>query len=164
MGAPLVVSSHRTCRTNRQKETCWQEEDFNVVRSGREAISGLRSGARMKYGPVKDKPYRIRRKRVIGDKRDFPTKRLAQRELERILAEVNNPTYRPAVAINFAEFAEQWQANVLSQMNRPTRFGAVSPEAPTVLLRCLRSARHSPQTVQTFVSTCKASARRFAMP
>jgi len=55
--------------------------------------------------PGADKPHRVRRKRVIGSKKDFATKRLAQRELERILAEVNNPTYRAAIAITFAEFS-----------------------------------------------------------
>src|ERR1035438_4775206 len=66
-------------------------------------------------------PYRIRRKRVIGDKKEFPTKRLAQRELERLLADVNNPTYRPAVSITFAAFAEQWRTKVLPQLKASTQ-------------------------------------------
>ncbi len=110
--------------------------------------------------PGMDKPYRIRRKRVIGDKKDFPTKRLAQRELERILAEVNNPTYQPAIAITFAEFAEQWQASVLGQMKPSYQSSERSRLKHQLCFFDAFALRDiQPQTVQTFVSTCTASAK-----
>lgn len=110
--------------------------------------------------PGVDTPYRIRRKRVIGDKKDFPTKRLAQRELDRILAEVNNPAYRPAIAITFAEFAEQWQSKVLSQLKPSYQSSERSRLKHQLCFFDAFALRDiQPQTVQTFVSTCKANAK-----
>ena len=37
---------------------------------------------------------RIHRSEILGDKSEFPTKRLAQRELDRRLAAINNPIYK----------------------------------------------------------------------
>src|SRR5580658_8513510 len=49
---------------------------------------------------------RVRRKQVIGTTTEFPTKRMAQRELDRRLAPINRDDYRPTSTITFAEFAE----------------------------------------------------------
>lgn len=103
-------------------------------------------------------PYRIRRKRVIGDKKEFPTKRLAQRELERLLADVNNPTYRPAVSITFAEFAEQWKTKVLPQMKSSTQSTTRSQLKNQLAYFDGFNLRDiQPQTVQTFVTACTAA-------
>jgi integrase len=56
---------------------------------------------------------RVNRKKVLGTKDDFATKREAQRALDVLLAPVNSLTYRPAHRISFAEFGERWIANVL---------------------------------------------------
>jgi len=56
---------------------------------------------------------RILRSVVIGTKADIPTKRLAQRELERRLASINSPDYRPTVALSFSELVTKWEAMVL---------------------------------------------------
>jgi hypothetical protein len=49
---------------------------------------------------------RVRRKETIGTVKEFPTKRLAQRELNRHLKDVNAENYRPRPQATFAEFAE----------------------------------------------------------
>ena len=103
--------------------------------------------------PGTAKPYRVRRKRVIGDKKEFPTKRLAQRELERLLADVNNPAYRPAVALTFAQFAEQWKAKVLPQMKASTQSTTRSQLEPVGILRCFQPAGHS-TCISTDVRDC----------
>jgi len=56
---------------------------------------------------------RVNRKKVLGTKNDFATKREAQRALDVLLAPVNSLTYRPVHRISFSEFAARWVANVL---------------------------------------------------
>ena len=49
---------------------------------------------------------RIRRSLVIGTRADFPTRRLAERHFETLLARVNAPSYRPGrIASLLGEFA-----------------------------------------------------------
>ena len=108
--------------------------------------------------PGMAKPYRVHRKRIIGTKADFPTRRLAQRELERLLADVNNPTYRPAVSITFAAFAEQWKAKVLPQMKSSTQSTTRSQLKNQLAYFDAFNLRDiQPQIVQTFVTDCTAA-------
>src|ERR1035437_5016585 len=58
---------------------------------------------------------RVRRKETIGTTREYPTKRLAQRELDRRLKEVNAEDYRPRPQATFTEFAERWMESVMKQ-------------------------------------------------
>jgi hypothetical protein len=56
---------------------------------------------------------RVHKKQVLGTIKDFPTKRLAMRELERRLTHINNVDYRPTRTVPFAVFAKQWADQVL---------------------------------------------------
>ena len=56
---------------------------------------------------------RRHRAEVLGTKAEFPTKRLAQRELDRRLSTVNSPTYRARPTATFKDFAERWKAQVM---------------------------------------------------
>jgi integrase len=56
---------------------------------------------------------RRHRAEVLGTKAEFPTKRLAQRELDRRLSAVNSPTYRARPTATFKDFAERWKAQVM---------------------------------------------------
>lgn len=58
---------------------------------------------------------RTRRRIVIGNFADFPTKKLAQRQLDLFLASVNAPGYRPGRVATLTEFTERWKADVLTQ-------------------------------------------------
>jgi integrase len=51
---------------------------------------------------------RVNRKKLLGTKEDFQTRREAQRALDLILAPINSLTYRPTHQITFAEFATRW--------------------------------------------------------
>jgi integrase len=55
---------------------------------------------------------RVNKKKVLGTKEDFATKRLASRELEAILAPINSVQYRPTHQITFAEFARRWSEKI----------------------------------------------------
>ena len=51
---------------------------------------------------------RLNRKRVLGTKEDFKTKREAQRAMDLILGPINSLDYRPTHQVLFAEFARRW--------------------------------------------------------
>src|ERR1700678_602400 len=61
---------------------------------------------------------RVRRKQLIGTMSDFPTKRLAMRELERRLDSINSEEYRPTRRVTFAVFAQRWMDAVLVHQKR----------------------------------------------
>jgi integrase len=64
---------------------------------------------------------RVPRKEVLGSKKDFPTKRLAERELEVRLSPINSLTYRGLRSASFAEFTTVWQNNALTQLKPSTQ-------------------------------------------
>jgi len=76
------------------------------------------------------KPVRVRRCVRLGTKREFPTKRLAERRMEQILARINGWDYQPGRASTFGEFVEAWKAEVLTEQ-QPS-----SPRAARSHLRC----------------------------
>lgn len=64
--------------------------------------------------------HRVSRKEVLGSKRDFPTKKLALRELEVRLAPINSGNYRALRTSNFAQFLPIWERDVVSQFKPST--------------------------------------------
>jgi integrase len=64
---------------------------------------------------------RIRRQEFLGTLKDFPTKKLAMRELEARLDTINSPNYRARPTATFAEFAKRWEADVVSQLKPSTQ-------------------------------------------
>lgn len=63
---------------------------------------------------------RVHRNEVLGTKKDFPTKKLALRELESRLSPINSTSYRAMRTGTFARFAKDWQTQVLSTMKPST--------------------------------------------
>src|SRR5258708_7454095 len=55
------------------------------------------------------------RRVVLGSKRDFPAKHLAQRQLDILLAPINATTYRPLIPITLEEFSVRWRFEVMSK-------------------------------------------------
>ena len=64
---------------------------------------------------------RVCRKEVLGTIRDFPTKKLALRELEIRLAPINSRSYRALRTATFAQFAPMWKKDILSQHKLSTQ-------------------------------------------
>jgi integrase len=58
---------------------------------------------------------RILRNTPLGSKKEFPTKRLAERRLELLLHRINAPEYRPGRVATLNEFAERWKVEILSK-------------------------------------------------
>jgi integrase len=69
---------------------------------------------------------RIEKSAILGTKAELPTRRLAARRLELLLARVNAPSYRPVRIASLAVFAERWKAEVLAQRKPSTRNAAES--------------------------------------
>ena len=76
---------------------------------------------------------RVRKSEVLGTKKDFPTKKLALRELETRVAPVNRPDYRALKCETFATFAEHWKKNVLSQ-HKPSTISVLGSYLRTQLV------------------------------
>jgi integrase len=99
---------------------------------------------------------RINRKAVLGTKTDFPTKKLALRELELRIAPINSVNYRALRTATFAEFAEIWKNNALTQHKQSTQL-AVRSQLKKWLVPYFGSCAMREiegQTVQMFVQRC----------
>src|SRR5262249_54055859 len=72
------------------------------------------------------KVRRVRRNVLLGSRKEYPTRRLAERSLDRLLFRINDPGYRPSRIATVAEFAETWKQQVLSQRKASTRKAAES--------------------------------------
>ena len=74
--------------------------------------------------PLTGQTKRVRKGELLSKKR-FQTKRLAQRELGRRVAEVNREDYKPvASGVTFAEFAATWTNRVAMYLKPSTRDSA----------------------------------------
>src|SRR5438132_13237852 len=67
------------------------------------------------------KVKRVGRKEILGTKKDFPTKKLALRELGIRLAPINSSNYRALRTANFSQFVLLWERDVLSQHKLSTQ-------------------------------------------
>ncbi len=76
---------------------------------------------------------RVHRKEVLGSKRDFPTKKLALRELESRLSPINSTSYRAMRIGTFAGFAREWETEVLSTM-KPSTESAIKSQLKVNLI------------------------------
>jgi len=102
------------------------------------------------------KLVRINRKEVLGTKSDFPTKKLALRELELRIAPINSANYRALRTATFAEFAAIWSNNALTQHKQSTQL-AVRSQLRKWLVPYFGSyamREIGGQTVQMFVQRC----------
>lgn len=116
---------------------------------------------------------RVHRSAVLGPVSSL-TRRLAQRELDRLTSAVNQPDYRPTQSLTFAEFASQWEKLVLLQHKPSTqtatrsvikkwllpRFGDVPMKLLTTmeLQRAVGewSSKASPKTVRNIIMVLRS--------
>jgi integrase len=102
---------------------------------------------------------RVRRKETIGTVKQYPTKRLAQRELDRRLKEVNAEDYKPRPQATFAEFVERWKENVMKQ-HKPSSQSSEKSDLNRVLVPRFGSMSLkdiTAEAVQVFVTSLKGS-------
>lgn len=97
---------------------------------------------------------RVRREVILGSKRDLPTKRLAQRRMDIVLARINGLDYRPGRVATFEEFVERWKVEVLVTQ-QPSSVRAVKSHLKCHIvpqLAKLRLEQFSVENQQTFVT------------
>jgi integrase len=101
---------------------------------------------------------RIEKSVVLGTKQELPTKRLAQRRLDLLLARVNSPDYRPGKVSTLAQFAERWKAEVLAHRKPSTIHAATSHLQHHIVPRLgiLRLDEIGRETQQAFVTSLAA--------
>lgn len=87
---------------------------------GNSWVARWREDIQLEHGGTR----RIRKSLVIGTRSEYPTRKLAQRRLDALLARVNSTGYRPGRVSSLAEFAERWQSEVLSQLKPSTILAA----------------------------------------
>src|SRR5215471_14773816 len=115
---------------------------------------------------------RIRVQEYLGSKKDYPTRRLAERALGDRLSVINHVSYRPRPTTTFAEFAASWESKVLSQFGASTAinyrvhvrkhlvpfFGkyAMKDVTPELLQLFVSGAMASPKTVRNICVTLQS--------
>ena len=98
----------------------------------------------------------------IGTKREFPTKRLAEREMEVLVAHVNSFSYRPGRIATVEEFARRWENEVLVLRKDSTIHTCKSHLKIQILphLGKLRLDELSVENQQVFVNRIKGTISR----
>jgi integrase len=97
---------------------------------------------------------RIRREVILGSKRDLPTKPLAMRRLEVLLARINGLDYRPGRVATFGEFLDRWKMEILTKQ-QPSSARAVKSHLKCYIvpqLEKLRLEQFGVENQQTFVT------------
>jgi hypothetical protein len=96
---------------------------------------------------------------VLGTVEDYPTRKLALRALEARLSTINSPTYRARPTAALEDFANRWDATVLSQ-HKPSTQSAIRSQLRRWLLPALGTCALKDldgQKIQAFVSDCKTN-------
>lgn len=115
---------------------------------------------------------RIRVQEYLGSKKEYPTRRLAERALHDRLSVINHVSYRPRPTATFAEFAVGWESKVLSQFGASTAinyrvhvwkhlvpfFGkfAMKDVMPELVQLFISRAKPSPKTVRNICVTLQS--------
>jgi integrase len=98
---------------------------------------------------------------VLGTIQDYPTRKLVLRALEARLSTINSPTYRARPNAAFAEFANRWDATVLSQ-HKPITQSAIKSQLRRWLLPELGDCALKDldgQRLQAFISKCDCNSK-----
>jgi integrase len=163
------VSNTPNCDTLRAREQRIGERGGNLARrryqKGRVFLRGKKNPVwvgRWREDVIENgcirRPYRSE---VLGAKSDFPTKRLALRELERRLAVVNDPRYRARPTATFAEFTSRWESTVLTQ-HKPSTQVTIRSHLRKHLVPCFgrwQMREIELEHVQQFISSLKVSGK-----
>lgn len=105
---------------------------------------------------------RIRRSVILGSKKEFPTKRLAERRLEIFIAPINSVSYRPGRVATLEEFAERWKIEILSKRKPSTIHAAESHLRNQILpfLGKIRLSELGTENQQMFVTRLSGTVSR----
>ena len=99
---------------------------------------------------------------VLGTRKEYPTKRLAERRLDAELARINAPSYRPGRVATLEEFAERWKVEILSKRKASTVHAAESHLRNQILplLGKMRLSEIGTENQQAFVTRLSGTVSR----
>jgi integrase len=157
---PRAISLYR-CAVDGQKEKSLARKRFQ---HGHLSLKQRRRGAvwvgRFKEDILVDgKVQRVKRAVVLGDLKEYPTRRLALRALESRLSAVNGLGYRARPRSTFEEFATRWEACVLGQLKPSTaqNYRIHIRKHLSPFFRSFQLTDIHPELVQQYVSSRRAS-------
>jgi len=149
-GNPLKGDFERMARRRFQRGSVFLRGTRELVWVGRWRDDVIQPGGKL---------LRVRKSEVLGTKKDFPTKKLALRELGLRLAPINSSTYRALRVATFVEFADLWRQSVLTQ-HKPSTQSAVNSNLKNWLVPYFGDCAMKDigaQNVQMFVRNCSLS-------
>src|SRR5256885_9677633 len=99
---------------------------------------------------------------VLGTRKEYPTKRLAERRMDAELARINAPSYRPGRVATLEEFAERWKLEILSKRKPSTIHAAQSHLRNQILplLGKIRLSELGTENQQVFVTRLSGTVSR----
>lgn len=103
--------------------------------------------------------HRVYRSEVFGTQAEFPTAKLARRELQARLAIINDPSYRARPTAKFAEFATRWKSSVLV-LHKPSTRATMKSHINKYFLGVFGEVMlrdFQPERLQHFFSSLKVS-------
>ena len=168
-GLNLAASNRANCANVSRRGHRFGERGGSLARrryqKGRVFLRGIKNPVwvgRWREDVIEDgRIRRIEKSEVLGSKSDYPTKRLALRELEKRLSVVNDPRYRARPTATFAEFASRWESLVLTQ-HKPSTQITIRSHLRRHLVPFFgryQMREIGPEEVQRFVSSVKLSAK-----
>ena len=105
---------------------------------------------------------RVRRAQALGTIAEFPTKKLARRQLDLVLARINAVDYRPGRVASLEEFSLRWQQRVGS-LRKPSTAKSQASNLRYHILPALGALRLDERTLeaqQSFVARLAKSLKR----
>ena len=102
---------------------------------------------------------RVHRSEVLGSLTEFPTRRLAQRELQARLDTINSSSYRARPTATFSQFVTRWESTVLTQ-HKPSTQATIRSQLRKHLVPFLGAHQMRDiqlEGVQRFLSSLKVS-------
>ena len=104
------------------------------------------------------KTKRIMLRRVVGTRKDYPTRKLALRRANEFVSHVNRLDYKPTQIATLSEFVEVWQTRALALLKRSTQKAAKTHLRAYLLpaLGRLRLDEIGPGPVQALVAEMAA--------
>lgn len=99
--------------------------------------------------------HRVRKREILGTLTELPTRKLAQRRLDQLLAHINSTSYRPGRVATIRDFAAQWCDGVV-KLQAPSSARAVRSHLKCwikPLLGALRLDSFTQMHAQEFIAT-----------
>ena len=123
-GAATVLPSAAATESSGRNEGSMARRRYQ---KGQVYLCGEMWYGRFREDVIRDgQTVRVRRNTPLGTRKEYPTKRLAERGMEQVLGRINATEYRPGRVATVADFAERWKVEIVSKMKPSSQKSALS--------------------------------------